>query len=227
MRKRTNRKTFGPNDGRNRRPRGFSLIEVMFVVVLVGVLAMLAVPSMARARLDRRAYEGAGNIAQLFRDARTRAIGRGAAVLVHLSTAGTRGTYRMYEAVAQDPSGSGFNTPRGTCRTPMTWVPLAATNANVRLLESVALDTGIDEQADVQTRIVSPGGTTPAQAFVCFTPLGRAYFVEGTPVFDGALPMEGALEVTVTRSEGGNPVGLARRVVVPPSGVARVHSTAL
>src|SRR6476619_2331488 len=67
--------------------RGFTLIELMVVVILVGIMVMLAVPSMSSARHDRRVYEDASSIAQLVRDARARAMGRGAAVVVQLSNA--------------------------------------------------------------------------------------------------------------------------------------------
>src|SRR5260221_3229630 len=81
--------------------RGFSLIELMVVIVIIGVVAALAVPTMAAARIDRHAYDDAGQIMQLFREARTRAVARGGAVLISMTFNGTsdRGTFAMYESV--------------------------------------------------------------------------------------------------------------------------------
>jgi Tfp pilus assembly protein FimT len=66
----------------------------MVVIIIIGVVAALAVPTMAAARIDRNAYDDAGSIMQLLRSARTHAIARGGAVLVSMTfSAADRGTF--------------------------------------------------------------------------------------------------------------------------------------
>ena len=47
------------------------------MVIIIGILAALAIPSMSTARFDRHAYNDAGSVMMLFRVARTRAVARG------------------------------------------------------------------------------------------------------------------------------------------------------
>src|SRR5258706_12006377 len=103
---------------------GFTLVELLVVVSIIAIVAVLAIPTLSAAQVDRRVFADAGYVSQLFRIARTRAVGRGAAVLVQMSPTqtGGGGRFAMYEAVAPNPTGTGAAyIPSSTCKTPTKW----------------------------------------------------------------------------------------------------------
>jgi type II secretory pathway pseudopilin PulG len=205
----------------------------MVVVIVIGLIAVLAIPTMSASHFDRLAYDDAGAIMQLLRSARTHAIARGGAVLVHMSAAdGTdRGTFQMFEAVTNNSAGAGgARTPVASCKTPTDWTPVASgqPNANVLRIDGVNLNDTLETNADISAKLwryVAPSnaGTSQSTLNVCWTPLGRSYIATGDQkalMFDGQTPAVTPLEIAVQRAGGGT----IRSVVLPPNGMARVFS---
>jgi prepilin-type N-terminal cleavage/methylation domain-containing protein len=228
--------------------RAFTLIELMVVVVLVGVLTVLAIPTMAEARYNARTFDNATQIAEIFREARTRAMGRGAAMLVGLSSgnamaltvgASDLGTFTLYEG--QVPTSYGAVTvggpplpggsPLSSCAPPAVayniW-PLVVANAATTLMDQVNLNNNGEVQAQIWTTLNDGSGTTPTVGGLCYTPLGRMYYQPAfPPVFTAGVDyLHGAIQITVQRSGTGvaTATGLKRTVIVPDSGSTRIVS---
>lgn len=203
----------------------------MVVVTLVAILAVLALPSMGAAKSDRHAYDDAGDVMQLFRTARTRAVGRGAAQLVHMlgDQTSQHGRFEIWEAVAPNPTGNGLNrVPVANCKTPTVWT-LTTNSGTSNFVDAVDMN-GVPEQiGQIWASIIDPTSlAVVSEAFLCFTPVGRVYYYTGSsqPNFDVAAPFTGVLTVQVTRGSttAANTQGALRTILVPGSGMARLVS---
>jgi hypothetical protein len=217
----------------------------MVVVLIISIVAILAIPSMSHEGYDRRAFTDAANIAEIIREARTRAIGRGAAVLIAMMTNSSTNSasFTMYEAVSANQTGTGANMPLATCDSPTIW-PGAAGTATANFVDGYQFagqvaggQQSLEGLGQIIARINNPDGTTVADGttvYLCFTPSGRVRYVNtGTPtgftnsVISGTY---GAVTVDVTRGTGfptfGTPstTALVRTIWIPPSGATRITS---
>jgi type IV fimbrial biogenesis protein FimT len=188
---------------------GFTLLELMVVVIMIAVLVVLAVPSFARVMRDRRTSQAAHEVAMLFRGARARAMGRGTAVLVRFGA--TAGAVEVREAQNID-TGNCLSLPASSCLTSV-WT---AGNAGNRVVGS--FDPSINAVfSNVALHFLQSDGTESATADVCFTPLGRPYrrlAANGT-----FAPMTDVPYIEARPVDG---IGLTRRVLVLPTGSSRL-----
>ncbi len=190
---------------RRRRKRGFTLIELMVVVVIIAVLATISVPLFVAKMRERRSQQTALQLAGLYREARMRALGRGAAVLVDHDGADTWTVKEGVEGTAQSSTRAGTTE----CRA----LPTRGCVSN-----SWGADTSREiatfKPTDVSdvTRAEFSDGTSRD---VCFSPLGRAFVRSGTGVWQ---PLTSVISIDVQRGAD----GLNRRVIVLPNGTARL-----
>src|SRR4051812_25550759 len=63
--------------------RGFTLAEMLAVIAMIGILTTVAAPAFTTMMRDRRINRAGMHIADCYRTARSRALGRGMPVLIH------------------------------------------------------------------------------------------------------------------------------------------------
>lgn len=220
---------------------GFTLVELMIVVVLISMLAVIATPAMSVAHEDRIAFDSARRIEQLIQRTQARPQGRGAAHLFVAAPAGTpsRGMFLMFEALdgtlVTDPI-PGPN-PVSTCKGLNEWADVVtylpgAVSSKANVIDGFTLDNpGINADMNLQTAF-SVNGAVPVDAVVmCVQPGGKTFVGQGATVAAAIIDMQAQpnpfstfLEITVTRNKGGVPIGIQRRVLVAGGAAGRIKS---
>ncbi len=186
------------------RARGFTIPELLTVVIIIGVFAAAASPTFIQMMRDRRVNRAAMEITGLYRTARTRALGRNTAVM--MSWNATAQTFQMWEAVNMTGT-----TPvlEPSCRA-TTW----SNPAEARSLTLLRVGAEPYELANVE--FINDLGTAQPAVDICFTPRGQTYIRNGAGnVFN---PMTGAPRVNVRNAN----TNLLRAVLIPPNGAARM-----
>ncbi|HMJ53145.1 MAG TPA: prepilin-type N-terminal cleavage/methylation domain-containing protein [Polyangiaceae bacterium] len=198
-----------------RHTAGFTLLELMVVVILIGVLAALGVPSIAAQLRDRRTNQAAHEIALLYRQARSMAMGRGAAVLVRFDGS-ANGRIEVRESMDADPAHC-MSLPATSCAAG-NWNAASPLN---RLVGAFDVN-GSGPYTSVKLAFFQADGTSAGNAVeVCFSPLGRPY---RRFAFTGAfVPMAEVPYLQVKRVDASNQAeGITRTVLVLPNGTSRL-----
>ncbi len=222
---------------RRKASAGFTLIELMVVVVMISIIALIATPAMRIAREDRLAFDFARRTEQMIHRGRTRAAGRGAAHLFIAAQSGTpsRGKFFLFEALDGTAAPAGPN-PISSCKIAGEWTD-AGTFAPGTISDRARIVDGFDNalaatSSDIRAAISVNGAATGAVA-ICVTPNGLTYVGKDTGgSIPGAIadmqarttPFNEFLDITFSRNRAGTPVGLQRHVLFAGSAAPRIKS---
>jgi prepilin-type N-terminal cleavage/methylation domain-containing protein len=191
--------------GRTRSRAGFTLIELMIVVVIVGVTTALVAPAVMRTMGISRANRCQYDAARMFRAARTNAIGTGRAHLVDF---------------APGVGGVELNVYLGDSSSCLrsSWGEIVGVSAPVDGIREA--DFTRDPHGVRLAFLPGPGGA-PAPRQVCFEPQGERWQRPGTVgLFTRGVA---TLIFAMDRLEGGSIAGdPQRQVIMPQFGAARV-----
>jgi type II secretion system protein H len=197
---------------RRRASRGFTLIELVVVVLIIGLCAAIATPSIASQVRERRSRDAAQRVAQLYSMARMRALGRGSAVLVRYRSATGFTVLESIEGVA---AATARNAAAVDCAPQPGLGCLANSWANPGVSRLV---TTLAPGAELTVTARNQAAAAQTSMDICFSPGGRSFIsFDGTPP---TTPLVGATTIDVQRT--GNGVGLLRTIAVLPNGMARL-----
>jgi len=200
--------------------RGFTLIELMVVVVIIAVLAVIAVPLFSARMQSRHLLQVAGHLADLYRGSRTRALARGAAVVVTVNL--TDQSFQVLEGVEGTAVATASGATRATCGNLPTRGCLTNDWGNVgggSVIGTARPIEGISNQGI--TTAVAVGGVAQSSQVVavCFSPSGRT-FVNAA---DAWTPASWSTLGSVMTIDVGSPSTTSRsyRIMIMPNGTAR------
>ena len=190
-------------------------MELVAVVVIISVFASLAIPTAISQMRDRYVQESARDIALVFRQARLRAMGRGAAVLVRFD-GGTQ-DFTVHEARlgAAALNAACADLPVSSClRT--AW---NANDGRSRQIDSHSEATA-GEMSNVNISVTDSADDAIGELEICFTPIGRAFVREAMNDSEPFVPLAEAYVASVSRPGKTR----TRHVVLMPNGTARLSA---
>lgn len=186
-----------------RSRQGFTLVELMVVMAVIGILAAMSTPTLTRSMRRSDARESANNMAQLLRTARTQAMSRGEVVLLRID-AGNEASFATMSAAPNVLVGDDTSPVMRSCRL-LTDFQQALDNPHFDGSGNPIAPKVTSRSAllDPDMRVFDVG--TPLVRDLCFAPDGRAYMGDTLPVNlnCGGAPARGFVMV-VGREPGGD-----------------------
>ncbi len=201
-------------------------------MAIIGILSAISFPKFYHVIRDRKVNRNAMEIMNFYRLAKTRALGRGSAVMVRFTKTGPNssiGYLEMREAVMNStPSGLTLTNalPTSSC-TATTWEnnyqgANGGRPVTFRDMGPASNNLGTYEFMGPGALAAQTGTLSPQpQAELCFTPRGRTFirYVPATTWF----PLSSVPRIDVFNARlAAAGAGVVRSVFVPPSGTPRM-----
>lgn len=193
---------------RRRRLEGFTLLEMMIVVVIIGISAAIAAPAITRAMAISRADRANHDVLRVMRFARAQSIAYGRSFLVHFVGAG-RGRIELWQGTSSACRLENWSVVMGTgtCA-----APSFPSGNCVDYVDSASYDALLHHSVSFDS----------AATDVCFQPNGEALTRPSANLTGPfAYPVTGAFLITTNRLEDGVAILPSRGAIVPISGAPR------
>lgn len=151
-------------NGPRAHARGFTLVELMVVVVVLGLVAVLAAPSFTRTLANRHVKGAAEEAYADLQYARSEAVQRNAEVILAFNAAGWRITAAPGGTLLKDVALSGGATLAAGSGTSITFNPVRATatvNGDAAAFAHLATNATLRVNVNTLGRVAlcTPGGT--------------------------------------------------------------------
>lgn len=184
------------------------------VIVIIGILVAAAAPSFTHWLKDKRVTDAASTVRDMYRLARARAMGRGAATAVIWESGASVGSPRfvMREAIMGPASTLSPMMPLSSC----LQSTFAAADQSSRVVASFNDRAERYKPTETTFRLPTDNTTTLSYAALCFTPRGRVWL--RSTAAGAFAPYTGVYRVQFTNADS----GMRRQVLLPPTGAARL-----
>ena len=211
--------------------RGFSIPELLVVMAIIGILSSLSFPKFYNMVRDRRVNRNAMELMNFYRMAKTRALGRGSAVLVRYknTAANSVALFEMREGVVDSTLTAGLfanGLPTATC-SGTTWNNSFQGLAGARAISTRDMGPAASNPGTYvfqgPTALAAQGAALTPQTYVdiCFTPRGRTFirYADATPWF----PLTSVPRIDIQNAKlAAVGAGVTRSIYVPPGGLPRM-----